>query len=150
MWFTFDTNILVYAADRTAGRRHDIAKDLLGRAHEPNCVLTLQSLGEFFFATTRKGKLSLAEATALTGVWQALFPVVAADRAAFADAQEAVRDHRLPFWDAMLRATARRAGCRLIVTEDFQDGRELGGVWFVNPFGDTLPPRLEAVLQPNG
>jgi predicted nucleic acid-binding protein len=50
----------------------------------------------------------------------------------------------------MLWATARRAGCRLIVTEDFQDGRELRGVWFVNPFGDALPPRLEAALQPDG
>ena len=70
LWFTFDTNILVYAADRTAGRRHDVAKDLLGRARESNCVLTLQGLSEFFFAATRKGKLSLAEATALTNAWQ--------------------------------------------------------------------------------
>jgi predicted nucleic acid-binding protein len=50
----------------------------------------------------------------------------------------------------MLWATARRAGCRLIVTEDFQDGRELGGVRFVNPFGDALPAPLEAALRPDG
>jgi predicted nucleic acid-binding protein len=44
------------------------------------------------------------------------------------------QQHGLQFWDAMLWATARRAGCSLIATEDFQDGRTLGGVTFRNPF----------------
>lgn len=34
----------------------------------------------------------------------------------------------------MLWATARRAGCRLLLSEDLQDGRFLGGVLFRNPF----------------
>jgi predicted nucleic acid-binding protein len=34
----------------------------------------------------------------------------------------------------MLWATADRVGVRYLLTEDFQDGRVLGGVTFVNPF----------------
>jgi predicted nucleic acid-binding protein len=49
-------------------------------------------------------------------------------------AMRAVGEHRLSFWDAMLWATARRAGVRLLITEDLQDGRVLEGVRFVNPF----------------
>ena len=50
------------------------------------------------------------------------------------DAMRAVREHGLAFWDAMLWATVRRAGVSLLITEDFQDGRVLEGVCFVNPF----------------
>jgi predicted nucleic acid-binding protein len=34
----------------------------------------------------------------------------------------------------MLWATLDQAGCRTLLTEDFQDGRTLGGVTFLNPF----------------
>jgi len=62
------------------------------------------------------------------------FPVCTADEDDLDRAMRAVDDHRLSLWDAMLWATARRAGCRLVLSEDFQDGRDLGGVLFVNPF----------------
>jgi len=46
---------------------------------------------------------------------------------------QAAREHRLSFWDAMLWATARRIGVRVFISEDFQDGRILDGVRFVDP-----------------
>ena len=49
-------------------------------------------------------------------------------------ALEAVHAHRLPFWDAMLWASAQRAGVRHMLSEDFQDGFELQDVTFINPF----------------
>jgi predicted nucleic acid-binding protein len=39
-------------------------------------------------------------------------------------ALDAVKKHRLAFWDAMLWAAAQRAGVRHLVTEDLQDGFE--------------------------
>jgi predicted nucleic acid-binding protein len=46
----------------------------------------------------------------------------------------AVKNHRLAFGDAMLWGAAQRAGVRHLFTEDLQDGFELAGVRFVNPF----------------
>jgi len=43
-------------------------------------------------------------------------------------AMRSVGEHRLAFWDAMLWATARRTGVRILISEDFQDGRMLDGV----------------------
>jgi predicted nucleic acid-binding protein len=63
-----------------------------------------------------------------------LFPIVAADDSDLVAAMRAVEDHRLSFWDALLWATAKRAGCRMLFSEDLQDGRRLGDVLFVNPF----------------
>jgi predicted nucleic acid-binding protein len=45
-----------------------------------------------------------------------------------------VKKYRLAFWDAMLWAAAQRAGVRHLLTEDVQDGFELAGVRFINPF----------------
>ena len=45
-----------------------------------------------------------------------------------------VTNFGLSFWDGMLWATANRAGCRMLFSEDLEDGRRLDGVLFCNPF----------------
>ena len=63
-------------------------------------------------------------------------------------ALDAVKKHRLAFWDAMLWAAAQRAGVRHLVTEDLQDGFELAGVRFVNPFDAANDPLIDEILPP--
>ena len=145
--FSLDTNILVYAVDRDAGEYHDRSRTLLGRAALRDCVLTVQALGEFFQATTRKNLLPLAHASGFVRDWFAVFQVAAADTSALIDAMDAVEEHRLSFWDAMLWATVRQSGCSAIPSEDMQDGRRLGGVEIVNPFTAEAATRLEPLLE---
>jgi len=137
--FTLDTNLLVYAVDRDAGERHHEAIDIVDRAVDQDCVLTLQVLAEFFHAVTRKGKLPIADAAEQVNDWQMLFPVVAADVQALIRAMSAVQHHSLSFWDALLWATAKAAGVNVLLSEDFQDRRELEGVQFRNPFAMPDP-----------
>ena len=66
--------------------------------------------------------------------WLAVLPVQSADDSDLVLALEAVHAHRLPFWDAMLWASAQRAGVRHMLSEDFQDGFELQDVTFISPF----------------
>ena len=134
---TLDTNILVYAADRDAGERHQRAREVVRLAAQGDCVLTLQSLAEFFRVATARRGVAPVEAAAIVNAWRDVFPVHAADAVALVDAMDAVAGHGLAFWDAMIWATARRAGCRFILSEDFQDGRELGGVIAMNPFAGS-------------
>ena len=42
--------------------------------------------------------------------------------------------HGLSFWDALIWAAAAENGIKTVYTEDYQDGREIEGVRFVNPF----------------
>jgi len=44
------------------------------------------------------------------------------------------RLHRLSFWDALVIHMARRAGCRIILSEVMQTGRTVEGINIVNPF----------------
>ena len=136
---SLDTNVLFYSVDWDAGDRHARAVSIINRAENWDCVLVLQTLGEFFAAATRKGRMPHANAVAQVENWLQVFPVHAAGPATLRQAIAAVREHRLPFWDAMLWATAREAGCTLILSEDFQHGRVLGGVRFHNPFQEEVP-----------
>jgi hypothetical protein len=61
-------------------------------------------------------------------------------------ALEAVHAHRLPFWDAMLWASAQRAGVRHMLSEDFQDGFELQDVTFINPFNTENNQLIDKLL----
>ena len=42
--------------------------------------------------------------------------------------------HGISFWDSLIVAAAKVAGCRYLLTEDLQPGQELDGVMVVNPF----------------
>ena len=140
---SLDTNVLFYSVDWDAGNRHTRAGSIVNRAHNWDCFLILQTLGEFFAVATRKRGMPHVNAEALVENWLRVFPVRAAAPGTLRHAMAAVREHRLEFWDAMLWATAREAGCGLLLSEDFQHGRVLGGVRFHNPFleaGPLLPP----------
>jgi hypothetical protein len=59
---------------------------------------------------------------------------------------DAVRAHRLAFWDALLWASAQRAGVRHLLTEGFQDGFVLQDVTFINPFMREYDGLIEKLL----
>jgi predicted nucleic acid-binding protein len=135
-----DANILFYTVDADAGERQARAREIVRVAAQSyDCFLSLQTLSEFFAATTRKGKLTVDQATAQLDDFQILFPIVAANPASLRLAVRAVEQHRLPFWDAMQWAVAKQGGATLLLSEDFQHGRELEGVRFRNPFAAENP-----------
>jgi predicted nucleic acid-binding protein len=143
---SLDTNVLVYAANVDDPERHPVARDVIRRATETDCVLTLQSLAEFVRVMTGKARMPYAETRRFVDDWRRIFRVQAADEDAFDMALDAAAAHRLPIFDAMLWATARRAGCTVLISEDFQDGRSLGGVTFLNPFEPKNARRLDRLL----
>jgi predicted nucleic acid-binding protein len=148
--FTFDTNILVYVEDRDAGERHRIAIDMIARARGRDCVITLQALSELFRTLTTRKNLPAPQAADIVLEWREIMPVVAADAGCLTDAMDYVMSEGWSFWDAMMLATAKKAGCRLLITEDGQAGRTVGGVTIVNPFAATVSPLLTEALGLSG
>jgi predicted nucleic acid-binding protein len=72
--------------------------------------------------------------------------VQAADAEDMTAALQVVKTHRLAFWDALLWASAQRAGVRHLITEDLQDGFVLQSVMFVNPFGNENDRLIDEIL----
>lgn len=137
--YSLDANMLVYAVDNAVQEKHSRAVQLLTDLAEHSSVLTLQALGEFYHVVTRKKLLSTEIASEIIEEWTTLFPVVSAQPPMLARAIHATRKHQIPFWDAMLWATAREAGVTVLFSEDFQHGQTMGGVRFCNPFLEKNP-----------
>ena len=131
-----DTNVLLYAHDRSAGRKHEVARALLAALWGTReGVLSTQVLQEFYVNATRKLPRPVAPARARTIVSRyATWPVMRIEPADVLAASELEVRHRLSFWDALIVVSAARAGAGSIVTENLQHGRTLAGVRIVNPF----------------
>ena len=144
---SFDTNVLVYATAALADDRVSRAQDLLARAmRATTSILLLQSLAEFSNVAIRKARIPANAVKATIEAWLAVLPVQSADNSDLVLALEAVRAHRLPFWDAMLWASAQRAGVRHMLSEVFQDGFELQNVTFINPFNPENNQLIDKLL----
>jgi predicted nucleic acid-binding protein len=142
----FDTSVLVYAVDRSEGDRHVTASLLIERAsQERRGVLILQTLAEFYSVTTGKLQGRPEDMLRFLDRLRAVLAVHAADERDFDRATRGDR-YGLSFWDALLWATADRIGVRYLLSEDYQDGRTLGGVTFVDPFKGANERLLAEIL----
>ena len=131
-----DTNILVYAHDRSAGDRHERAKELIGAlwASGAGC-LSIQVLQEFYVTITYKvaAPLSAQEAAKLIAdlsVWQVHSPT-ATDVLKAIDVQQR---YQLSFWDAMVIHSAMQLSCEALWSEDLNAGQIYGSIELINPF----------------
>ena len=132
---TLDANILIYAIDKDASDKQEQAIELIEKcARTYDCVLTSQALAEFYFAATHKGKVSTTQAKQQVADWQLLFPTILPSIRTVNHAMNAVEEHALSFWDAMLWSVANENAVSRLYSEDFQSGRVLKGVGFINPF----------------
>ena len=144
---SFDTNILVYTTISAPLAKTHRARDLLVRGMRTgSCILLLQTLAEFSSVAIRKAGIAVDEVRATIDAWRAVLPVQNTEDDDLSAALDAVKKHRLAFWDAMLWAAAQRAGVRHLLTEDLQDGFELTGVKFLNPFEPANNRLIDEIL----
>jgi predicted nucleic acid-binding protein len=130
----FDTNILVYAEDDDSPLKQRFARDLIYRHWRAGTgVVSLQVLQEYFVTITRKFSFDLVKARRKVELLSA-FDVAAPQVGDILAAIDLHRLHGFSFWDALILRTAEQSGCRVLLTEDFQEGREIDGIRIVNPF----------------
>jgi predicted nucleic acid-binding protein len=134
-----DTNVLVYALDDAEPEKRDIARRLLGSTEYGQFVLSAQILSEFYVTVTCKLAEPVSEAKAEEAVrWLGLNPIVSIDQALVRSAVQTSRASQLSYWDGLVVAAAARAGCERLLTEDLNDGQQIGPVYVENPFRDLV------------
>jgi predicted nucleic acid-binding protein len=149
MIVSFDTNVLVYATALAPDSKTLRARDLIARAMRLGSgVLLLQTLAELSSVAIRKAGIHVDDVRTVIDAWRAVLPVKAAEDDDLSAALDAVKTHRLAFWDAMLWAAARRIGVHYVLTEDLQDGFQLDIVRFVNPFKPANDKLIDTILPP--
>ena len=131
-----DTNILVYAYDRGAGRKHTLAQSAIEQLWQDNSgVLSTQVLQEFYVNVRRKAQrpISITSARSLIADYMVWDPVVN-DGTSILEAMDAERGYKISFWDALIVVAAQRCGADVILSEDFNHGRRFGSVQVLDPF----------------
>jgi predicted nucleic acid-binding protein len=78
--------------------------------------------------------------------WSDAFGVIDTSSATMHAAADLAADHRLGIWDSVIFAAAAEAGCRLLLSEDLQEGFTWRGVTVTNPFAPARHKLLEALL----
>ncbi len=82
----------------------------------------MQALAEPFAVLTRKARWTPAAATAAVMNWHDSYGTTSTSPSVLIEAMELVANHLPSFWDAMILASAVQSGCRLLMSEDLQDG----------------------------
>jgi predicted nucleic acid-binding protein len=132
-----DTNVLVYAYDRSEPEKQRLAFTLLDRlAITKVGMISTQVLAEFFVSVTRKiaAPLSAGDAYQRVSNYLQSWTVLDMTGMVVLEAVRGVRDHQLSFWDAQIWAVAKLNQAPVVFSEDFSDGQVVEGVRFVNPF----------------
>jgi predicted nucleic acid-binding protein len=129
-----DTNILLYGDDLAYPAKQQRALDLiLEHRTQRTGVVSLQVIQEYFVNATRKLGLDPGFARQKVETY-CRFEVVEPVAADILAAIDIHRLHRISYWDALVLHCARKAGCRVVLSEDMLHGQVIDGVRIVNPF----------------
>jgi len=142
-----DTNILAYAEGVNGAAMQRRAIDLLERLIHAEIVLPVQALGELATVLVRKGERTKAAAHAAVLEWTDAYPAAETTLVVMIAAAGLAADHDLGLWDAVILSTAASSGCRLLLSQDFQDGFTWNGVTVADPFADTAHPVLKRCIE---
>jgi predicted nucleic acid-binding protein len=141
-----DTNILAYAEGVNGEDMQRAALDLIRRLPPTAVTIPVQVLGELFNVLVRKGGGPRDKARAAILDWRDSFPLIETSAAIVFAAADLAADHRLGIWDSVILSAAAQAGCRLLLSEDLQDGFTWNGVTVTDPFSASRHPLLEALI----
>lgn len=148
MKIALDTNVLAYAEGTNGMAMRDKTLSLIGRLPPDAIVLPVQTLGELFNVLVRKAKRRPSRARAALLSWRDAYATVETSATVMVNAADLSTDHGFTIWDAVVLAASAEADCRLLLSEDLQDGFTWRGVTVINPFAATSHPLLASLLTP--
>ena len=133
--FFVDTNILIYAHDRSGGIKHELARNLIEELWESGAgVLSAQVLQEACVNLRKRVARPLPgeEVRSLVQHYLA-WEVVVSSGESVVRALEIETRYHVSFWDALIIQAAEESGAEVLYSEDLNDQQKYGAVRVVNP-----------------
>src|SRR5215472_5157919 len=147
MKLALDTNILAYAEGANGSAMRDKALDLIQRLPSDAIVLPVQTLGELFNVLVRKVRRRPTRARDAVLSWRDAYRTIETSSSVMVNAIDLASNHNLTVWDSVVLAASAEAECRLLLSEDLQEGFTWRGVTVTNPFAPTLHPLLPVLFR---
>lgn len=133
-----DTNIMVYAHDRSSGDKYAVAREIMDYLWESRRgVISVQVLQEFFVCVTQKIlKPLLIKNARIILEYLSTWDVVANDKYITLKAIDIQERYRFSFWDSMIIQAAIQGQARILLSEDLPDGQVVEDLKILNPFSE--------------
>lgn len=134
--FFVDTNLFVYFRDATeVVKQKQAAEWMTYVSRQRSGRTSVQVLNEFYVTVTQKLKIKLPREEAWKDVSSLIrWNPVSIDTAIMHQARAIQLRYEFSWWDSLIVASAMKARCEYLLTEDLSDGQDLDGVRVVNPF----------------
>ncbi len=147
-----DTNVLVYTRDGSYPEKQSRASKWMSYLWiSRSGVLSYQVLQEFYINVTAKLKPGVSQPDARAEIVTLLaWSPIPMNQTVLEGAWAAQDRYRISWWDALIVSAAQIGNCGILLSEDFQDGQEIGALKIVNPFRQDPPALLketEAVIR---
>ena len=128
-----DTNVLIYACDRSSPDRQKRATEIIDRTTDG--VLLWQVACEFVAASRKLASQGFTPLDAWNRLaeFQALFPLVQPGPGILRHARDLHLSHGVSFWDSTILAACAEAGVEILYSEDVP-GLAIRSPKVVNPF----------------
>jgi predicted nucleic acid-binding protein len=135
--YFINTNIVVYTFDKSNPDKRDRARELIQDAISLGAgLVSFQVVQEFLNVATGKFKSRLSMSDAREYLAEVLLPLceVFPGGEFYAGALDVKERTNLSFYDSMILHAAREGQCRVLSSEDLQDGFKFYDVTVKNPF----------------
>ncbi len=135
--FFIDTNVLVYSFDETEPEKRVRSRQLIARALADGVgIISWQVVQEFLNVALHRWEVPMGEQDARRFIETTLQPLcqVFPDSSLWTSALQLRAQSGYRWYDSLVVASALRAGCRTLYSEDLQDGRSFGNLLIRNPY----------------
>jgi predicted nucleic acid-binding protein len=134
--FFLDSNILVYQASSQNSQKASIAEKLVIDAAKGIGAISYQVVQETMNVLLRKNLLPVGDEKATLYLHNVLVPLckVHYSSALLSSALEVRSRYQYSFYDSLIIAAALAADCKVLYSEDLQDGQVIDGLAIKNPF----------------
>jgi len=132
-----DTNVIVYAFDKSSPKKAQIAQALIEDARtDKRSIVSYQVVQEFINVVLRGFRIAITPSDLDSFLFSALFPMTAVSwsPALTVDALRIQAAHRLGWYDSLIVAAALQGKCEVLFSEDLQHGQRFGELAVENPF----------------
>jgi predicted nucleic acid-binding protein len=126
----FDTNVLLYLLSGDQAKA-DRAEELLAGGG----TISVQVLNEFASVARRKLAMPWPEIREVLAIVRAVCAVEPVSEATYDLGSLIAERYGFSIYDGLIVAAASLAGCRLLYSEDLQNGQTVQGMMVRNPFG---------------
>ena len=142
-----DTTILAAAEGVEGEARRLLATELVKKLPRHSTIVPVQALGELAFVLVRNVGRSPESARAAVISWHDTFPVIGTSPEILLAATDLFTRHRVSVWEAVILSSAVAAGCQLLLSLNYTEGRSPSGLTVTNPFAQPRHALLEMLLK---